>query len=310
LSVRKRYVAPIVAWVMLAVPASASAHARTPTVALDYRLVLDRATRSLPGVSVGILDGDRSLRLIARTTTVTVFGDLREPMLKVGPSGAFANRASATAVSQRLVSSGTGWERVGGSTFTWHDHRLAPPPYDGSRTGAVGRLRIPVVVGGREAALAGSFVRYRRPTPWPWLASALVGAAAAIGLARSVPERRRPLSVALGATSGVAAVASLASFNAADSPTGRVAWVELLLAGVVGAAALVAIVRADAERRTFVAGLVGAAAAATTLGSLAVFRHAVVIAALPPAAARAVCAVALAGGVAAAATGIVMRSRS
>jgi hypothetical protein len=39
----------------LAVPASAAAHAPTATVALDYRLDLDRATRSIPGLAVAIL---------------------------------------------------------------------------------------------------------------------------------------------------------------------------------------------------------------------------------------------------------------
>jgi hypothetical protein len=305
--VPKRYVAPILACLALAAPAGASAHARTPTVALDYRIVLDAASRSLPGVAVDVLDGDRSLRVSARATNVTVLGDLHEPMLRIGPRGAFANRASATAVAQRLVASGRGWQRVGGSTFAWHDHRLSPPPYDGGRAGPVAALAIPIVVDGRRASIAGSFVRYRRPSTWPWLAASAAGAAAAVLFAR-LARRRRETSIALGAAAGIAAVASLASFNAADSPTGRVAWVELVLAGIVAGAALVAIVRSRGERRTTVAGLIGAAAAATTLGSIGVFRHAVVIAAFPASLARALCAVALAGGVAAAATGIVMRS--
>jgi hypothetical protein len=304
--VRKRHIAPVLAFLALAAPAGASAHARTPTVALDYRVALDAATRSLPGVSVGVLDGDRALRIGVRTATVTVLGDLGEPMLRIGARGAFANRASPTAVAARLVASGHGWERVGGSTFAWHDHRLAPPPY-GRRTGAVARLRIPVVVDGRRATIAGDFVRYRRPDSWPWLLAGAAGAAAAVALGWLAPRRRHVLSVALGAGAGIAAVASLASFNAADSPTGRVAWVEVVLAAVVAAAALVAIVRSRGERRTTVAGLIGAAAAATTLGSLGVFRHAIVIAALPADVARTLCVVALAGGVAAAATGIVMR---
>ncbi len=63
---KRRLVAPMVALLTLAVPAGASAHPRAATVALDYRLGLDRATRTLAGVSVRILDGDRSLRIGVR----------------------------------------------------------------------------------------------------------------------------------------------------------------------------------------------------------------------------------------------------
>jgi hypothetical protein len=50
------------------------------------------------------------------------------------------------------------------------------------------------------------------------------------------------------------------------------------------------------------AGLVGAAAAVASLGSLGVFRHGVIVSVLPAAASRAVCALAVAAGVACAAT--------
>jgi hypothetical protein len=309
LVLRKRYVTPFVACLALAAPAGAAAHARSPTVALDYRLVLDRSSRALPGVRVEILDGDRSLRVGAGSARVVVLGDLGEPMLRIDRSGAWANRASVTAVAQKLVSSGRGWRRVGGSTYAWHDHRLAPPPYSGERAGAVARFSVPVRIDGRAAAIGGSFVRYRRPAAWPWLVAAAAGIAVLVGLIRAVPSARAASTVAAGAVAGVAAVASLASFGAADSPTGRVAWVELGLAAFVGAAALAALVRSRGERRVVVAALIGAAAAATTLGSLGVFRHAVVISSFPPALARFVCALAFTCGVAAAANGLLTSVR-
>jgi hypothetical protein len=117
------------------------------------------------------------------------------------------------------------------------------------------------------------------------------------------------VTVGAGAIAGIAAVASLASFGAADSPSGRVAWVELGLAAFVAAAAATALLRTRGERRLVVAGLIGAAAAATTLGSLGVFRHAVVISSFPPLLARLVCAAALTAGVGAAATGLLMTGR-
>ena len=301
---RKRYVAPWLACLALAVPASASAHARTATVALDYRLVLDRPTDALDAVRVKILDGDRSLRIAPHGRQVLVLGDLREPMLRIGPSGAWANRASVTAVAERLVSSGSGWKRVGGQPFTWHDHRLAPPPYDAGRLGTVARFSIPVRVDGARGAIAGSFVRYARPQLWPWLLAAIVALATAVFLCRRVPARRPLLTIVLGSLGGLAAVASLASFGVADSPTGRVAWVELGLAVFVAIAATVGLVRLHGERRVVLAGVIGAAAAATTIGSLGVFRHAVVVSSFPAPLARGVCAVAFVAGAAATATGL------
>lgn len=301
----KRYVAPLLVCLTLAVPASASAHARSATVALDYRLVLDRASLRLPGVDVGILDGDRSIRL-AVSTSVVVLGDLDEPMLRIDRYGTWANRASVTAVAQRLVQRGTGWHRVGGSTFTWHDHRLAPPPYNGRRVGIVARFRVPVRVAGRPAAIAGAFVRYRRPTVWPWLGIEAIGLGLAVATLRQTRRRRSQLTIALGCLGGLAAIVSLGCFGAADSPTGRAAWLQLAPAAFLAIAAAVGVIRLTGERRVLLASLIGGAAAATSLGSLGAFRHAVVVSALPAVPARAVSAVAFTAGLAAA-SGLVMR---
>src|SRR4051812_13832124 len=84
---RTRIIVLLLVVATLAVPAGASAHARSATVALDYRLKLDRSTRSLPAVSVAILDGDRALRIGVRGVTVVVRGNLGEPMLRIGPHG-------------------------------------------------------------------------------------------------------------------------------------------------------------------------------------------------------------------------------
>src|SRR5260221_3860247 len=136
---RTRIIVLLLVGFTLGAPASASAHARTTTVALDYRLRLDRITRSLPGVSVTILDGDRSLRVGVRGVTVVLHGDLGEPMLRISPHGAWANRASVTAVAEKLTQPSHGWAQLASiPSYTWHEHRLAPPPY-ASTTGAVAR---------------------------------------------------------------------------------------------------------------------------------------------------------------------------
>jgi hypothetical protein len=307
---RKRYVAPLTACIALAVPAGASAHASSPTVALDYRLVLDDLAPSLHAVTVSILDGDRALRVTVRGGRLIVRGDLGEPMLRIGPGGAFVNRASITATAQRLTHGGRGWSRVGGATFAWHDHRLAPPPYDGGHTGAVARFTIPATYDGRPAALAGTFVRYRRPLLWPWLAGAGLAGLALVLLLRPRPGVRAPLATLLGVLAGAGALTGLVAFGVADAPNGRVAWVQIALGSLLAAAVAGALVRLRGEHRTVLAGLLGAAAAVASIGSLGVFRHGVVISLLPTTVSRFVCALAVTAGVAAAAAVFLMREQT
>ncbi len=295
---RKRYVAPILACISLAFPAGALAHAKSPTVALDYRVKLASPPA---GVDVDVLDGDRSLRIGVDRSTLVVFGDLSEPMLRIGPAGAWANRASVTAQAARLVTAGRGWVRVGGNPFAWHEHRLAPPPYDGGKTGAVARLAIPASLDGRKVTIGGTFVRYARPSPWPWFAGMLVGAAILGAVVWLRPQIRSPYVTALGTVAGAAALVALVTFGVADGPSGRVAWVQIALGCALGIAVLAGLVRLHGERRVVLAGLVGAAAAVSNIGTLGVFRHGVVISALPSSLSRTVCAVALAAGIAAAA---------
>jgi hypothetical protein len=298
---RTRIIVLLLAGVTLAAPASASAHARSTTVALDYRLNLDRATRAVPGVSVKILDGDRALRITVRDVTVVLEGDLREPMLRIAPHGVWVNRGSVTAVAEGLASSGRGWHRIGsGPSYTWHEHRLAPPPYR-PQAGAVARFAIAGTVDGRPITIGGTFVRYHRPAAWPWLVG---GAAFALALAVAV-RRERQLTTLLGTVAGLAALGSLIAFSAADAPNGRVAWLQIVLGVGLGIAVSAVLVRAREPRRSQLAGLLGAVAAALSLGSLGAFRHAVVVSLLSATASRTLLAVALLAGAAAAVTSFV-----
>jgi len=297
----KRSIAPLAACIALAVPASASAHARTPTVALDYRLVLDPANRTLPGVEVSILDGDRDVRLVVTRGTVVVLGDLGEQMLRVGAGGAFVNAASPTATAARLVSPGRGWHRVGGSSYAWHDHRLSPPPYS-TTPGPAGRFAIPMLVNGRRVALAGTFVRTPRPSAWPWVVGCLAATAALVALLWIRPQRRATLALVTGSLAVVAALTALVTFNAADAPNGRVAWTQIVLALGLAAVGGAGLIKLHGESRTVLAGVLGIAAAVSSIGSLGVYRHGVVVSLLSPGLARAVAAVAICAGLAAGAT--------
>ncbi len=294
---KKGFVALLVAGLWLAVPASASAHGRGATIALDYRLVLHRSTTQLPGVSVSVLDGDRALRVRMARGSLTVRGDLGEPMLQLSATGALANRASATAVAEKLVRFGTGWQRLSsGSTFTWHEHRLSPPPYDGSQVGPVAAFAIPASLNGRPVVLGGSFIRYARPQVWPWAVVAVVTAAGLALVLRVRRGLRATFTIAYGLLAGFAALVTLVAFGAADAPNGNVAWAQIVGAVVVGAVVCTVFTRLHGKTRVQLAGLVGIAALFISLGWLSAFWHALVISALPATATRLILVIGLAAG--------------
>ncbi len=285
----------------LALPASAVAHGGGATVALDYRLQLDLVSRSLPGVQVRVLDGDRALEArVDDGVVLLVRGSLREPMFRIGDNGVWVNAGSPTATADGLVSKErSGWVRVGdGRSLAWHDHRLAPPP--SARPGPAGRFSIPVEVDGRAATIGGTFIRVARPSLWPWLGGAIALTAVIWAVSRRRPWRGA-LTVALGVTGGLAALVAATTFAMRAAPTGGVAWLQLVsgIAVAVALGGLLAFMRG--QRRVHAAGVVGGVAAAVTLSSLPVFWHGVVVSALPETPARLACALALVCGLAAAA---------
>jgi len=295
--VRRRYVVLLLAGVLLAVPASASAHGRGATIALDYRLVLHPATKALPGLRVAILDGDRSLRVTVSRGLLTLRGYLDEPMLRLSPAGAWANRASPTAVAEKLVAAGHGWQQVSsGATYTWHEHRLAPPPYDGGRTGPVAAFAIPGTLGGRPVEIGGTFVRYARPAAWPWLVGAgVVGGALAFVLLLRRTLRAQATTV-LGSIAGLAALGTLAAFGVADAPNGRAGWAQIVVGAVLAATVYVTLARLRDPRRAQLAGLLGLASVIVSLGWLSAFWHGVVISWLSGTATRALLTIGVVAG--------------
>jgi hypothetical protein len=289
-----------VALVALALPAQAAAHGRGATIALDYRLALDPSARSLPGVHVRVLDGDRDLQVRAdRGVRLVVLGALHEPLLKIDATGVWVNASSPTATGDRLVSSAKrGWVHVNdGRTVVWHDHRLAPPP--ASDAGPAGRFSVPVDLNGRPAAITGTFFRVARPVAWPW---ALGAVALVAGIVVAVRRRstRGALTVALGLVAGIAALLLVTTFAVRDSPNGGIAWLQLVASVAVAGALGFLLLRLRGRSRVHAAGVVGAVAAAVSLSSLSVFWHGVVISLLPGTLARLLCVVAIAGGAAAA----------
>jgi hypothetical protein len=286
--------------VALFLPATAWAHSRAPTVAIDYRFHLDA---SPPGVQVSILDGDRALRVtVASGTTLLVRGYLHEPELRIGPAGVWVNASSPTATADRLVAAGRhGWvQRSTGHTSAWHEHRLAP-------AGPGGRFRIPIVVDGHPAAIAGTFIRVPRPASWPWIAIAIAFLAAVTAAARH-GRSRVLLTLGLGVLSGVAALPAIVGFALRDQTKGGTDWLTITIAGVIALALTALVIRASAHRRPQVAGVAGVIAAAAMITALPIFWHGVVISALPATAARLASALAFFAGTSAAVVGLLLET--
>ncbi len=291
-----------VSLVGLVLPAAAAAHGRGAAIALDHRLRLARATASLPGVEVRVLDGDRDFQVsVAPGVDLLVRGELGEPLLRIDPRGVFVNASSPTATSDSIVAaSRRGWVQLSrGRSIAWHDHRLAPPPT--TRVGPDGSFSIPIVLDGRPAAIAGTFFRVARPASWPWFAlpPPLRSAPSA---SRAAPARaaRARLTVGLGLAGGLAALACVTTFAARDAPSGGVAWLQIGTGLALGAVLAGVLVSLRGRARVHAAGVVGAIGAAVSLSSLSIFWHGVIISVLPAAAARLVCGLALVCGASAA----------
>jgi hypothetical protein len=297
-AVRRTVCVAVLGIAALTLPGVAAAHGRAATVALDYKLSLDPDLTRLAGVRASILDGDRSLHLVALgDQRVLVLGDLGEPMLRL-EDGVWVNQSSPTAQANRLVRRpAPGWKRVaGGRTFSWHEHRLAPPPFAAGSYGRVARFSIPLLVDGRRVAISGSFVRVPRPAAWPWAA----GAVGAIGLAAVViwrrPELRRAVTIAAGGLAGAAGLTAQTAFSLRDAPSGRIAWALVVAGFAIAAIAAGSLVLTRGSRRAYLAGMIGVCVAVFCLSWLGVFFHGAVISALPGASARLVCAVAFTAG--------------
>jgi hypothetical protein len=271
-------------------------------VALDYRLAVSPATGRLPGVAVALIDGDRALRVgVAPQHTLTVLGLLGEPMLRFDRDGVWISRRSTTAQSDRLVTSGSGWKRATkGHVYTWHDHRLSPPPL---AVGAAAPWRFAARLDERRVALTGSFVRVARPTAWPWAVGAAAAALALLAAARRMLARRGVLTTGLAATATLAALVAQTGFVTADELAGTGRWLQVAALAVLAGAA-VALLALDRRRRhVWAPMLIGIVAAVICLGSLSVFWHGVVISSLPDWAVRLSTGLAVLAGAGAAAIG-------
>jgi hypothetical protein len=295
--------------VILVVPSTAAAHLRSGTVAVDYRASVSSPQTAL---AVGIYQSDLALHFsVRRGHKVLVLGYLGEPFLRIDADGVAVNAASPTAAASGLLHAGertTGradWLRRGRNSVVWHDARVRQLPPRAQR----GQWSVPILVDGRREAITGEVWRVRPPALWQWLLLVVALTALAVALAlRATPARTQTLCIAFGLCSAASAIVAAAGFalGAYASPGTWISGVDELLFMGVGAGVLAWGPRTARAAAGAGLGLLGLAVG---LSRGAIFLHGIVLSALPGIASRAVVALAVATGAAAAVAGVLHYAR-
>jgi hypothetical protein len=288
----------VVVLVAAAFPATAAAHGRSAPVATNWRAEVEHAPR---GVLARPVDGDLDLWLqVPRGTTVEISGTLGEPMLRFAPNGTWVNRASPTALGDRILrSAGRGWHRVSAtSTYRWHEHRLHVLQVVGG-----GHWSVPLRVDGRPESVAGVLRRVPPGTPWPWLGIALVVAAVGAWWVGGVR------------VFGAVALAAAGAVRIGRALYGRPAvpwsgYLDVALTSAFAAALLAgfAITR-DAGMRGLLGAVAGGFAFAEAVALWPVLTHGLALNALSTTVSKALVTAALGAGVGAALVGVRLLAR-
>ncbi|HEY7019301.1 MAG TPA: hypothetical protein VH297_12605 [Gaiellaceae bacterium] len=292
---------------VLAAPGTASAHLRGSTPAVDYEATVAPLAAPLAGaVAVRVYRVDRALGVEALPGhTVVVLGYTGEPFLRLDRHGASVNAASLTAAGTGLAeavrSKTPRWRPYADEpSIVWHDARLhgLPPGVD------QGRWAVPVLVDGRRTSIGGTLRRVHTPPAWPWLVlGACFLAATGWALAHRQPERLRTAATALGAVAGTATLVMAIGF-AAGSTASEGVWLEAGNAIILVVFGLGFLIWGSAKTRALAGGMLGLVSLAIGLTELPVFRHGLVLSALPGNLTRLAVATTIAAGAAAAIVGV------
>lgn len=213
----------------LLVPAMpASAHGSETLPSTNYRSEVVSLQPSPAGVSVRVIEAGNRFELSNRGgEDIVVVGYEGEPMLRVGPTGAFENRRSPSiyrsASPPRNVpvdatsAAESQWRRVsGGAVMRWHDLRADP--------GQAEELSWTVPLRQRDQlfTLTGTLRYVPGPNPLPWLgvAALLLAGTAATAVLR--PRRwRLVMATALVVTVALDMVHSFGRFAASYAGLGN-----------------------------------------------------------------------------------------
>jgi hypothetical protein len=283
----------------LLAPATASAHLRTGTVAVGFAARVTSPPSA--AFSVGVYRSDLALHLtVAAGHTVAVRGYLGEIFLRIGPAGESVDDASPTAAAAGLIAKNaprSGWTlRAGKRSATWHDTRVSQL----RAAAASASWTIPIRVDGRPAEIAGVTRRLPAPPLWPWLALLALTAAATLVLVRLRGAARAALALGPLAAGAGAVTAVAFALDSYASPGTWIAGLDEI--AFVGAGLLVLVFGPEAVRVGASIGI-GLLGVAIGLSKGELFLRADVLSVLPAAPSRAVAAIAIGAGTAAAAAG-------
>jgi len=269
------FAAGLVVGVVVATAAPAAAHTVGGEHATNYRTRVLSLSPQVSGITLRSIEhGDRLQLTNTAHRDVVVLGYDDEPYLRVGPRGVYENqRSPATYLNRTRLgtdrpparadsSAPPAWRRVsGGTTARWHDHRAhwmsSEPPPSVQRASderhLIQRFTIKLRSGGEVLRARGDVYWIPPPSPWPWIALAVVFGALIVASARtrwSVPCIGTALAIVLVATAvhavGAWGASSRSSANRLGDtlPTlgaialGVIAEVHLLRRGMRAAAPL------------------------------------------------------------------------
>jgi hypothetical protein len=193
----------LVAWAQ-----PASAHNVAGVSATNYRTTFTGLVPPVPGLEMRVVEAGSRLELTnASTAEVVVLGYQREPYLRVGPQGVFENRRSPSTYVNRSRNGGTvpgtadpaappEWRKVSsGHVVRWHDHRAhhmgtTDPPTVRRAPGRhqiLNEWKVEMQQGSVAIEAKGVLEWVPGPSPFPWLAVALVTLAVVALVARREP---------------------------------------------------------------------------------------------------------------------------
>lgn len=302
-------VALVVAAALGAAP-TAGAHLRSGVVAEDFLASSAPLGPLANALSLRIYKTDRALALTVHPPhSVTVFGYLGEPFIRISNAGVYVDRSSPTAAAAGLVRDPTKW-RPGhpswrlysrGETVLWHAPALRGLPAVVDRAA----WRVPIAVDGRATALHGSIWRVPAPALWPWLAFAVPVALVALAFVAAFRRRLRFAVAAFGLLAAVATLTVIAAFTLTRTANGGRVYegANELIFALVGLGVLA---RGRENARAFAATGLGLLALGVGLAKVPVLLHGVVLSSFPPTAARIAVAGAIWTGAAAAVLGLVV----
>lgn len=190
--------AALVAAVVLASTAPASAHEVGGVGANNYQTTLDGLSPETPGISVRVVEAGSRIELVNTSDEdVIVLGYQDDPYLRIGPDGVFENqRSSATYLNRDRDGSEAipdtvdpeaepDWQKISsGQTARWHDHRAhwmgGNVDRPDERFVVEDRWVIPLEHGADRLEVTGQLLWVPGPSPLPWwgvvIACIVVGA--------------------------------------------------------------------------------------------------------------------------------------